>query len=173
MYAPSLSKVESLSHLFYECDTLKGLWPFIACIIFEITGYPVNITIQVILFNVLKPHSNSHFTELLLLVNMLKYCIWIKRNEVKHEQKKISTSNIKAFFINTLILRIPLSSSQTIGCTSPPTSVYIRRQTHRPPKMPREADGSHTPTPLNQPLSPCHATCSMFYCICVYIYMCG
>ena len=107
MYAPSLSKVESLSHLFFECDTLKGLWPFIACIIFEITGYTVNITIQVILFNVLKPHSNSHFTELLLLlVNMLKYCVWIKRNEVKHEQKKISTSNIKAFFINTLILRI-------------------------------------------------------------------
>ena len=100
-------KPESLSHLFYECDVLKGLWPFIASIIFEITGCTVKISTHVILFNVLKPHTNFHFTELLLLlVNMLKYCIWIKRNEVKHEQKKISNSNIKAFFINTLTLRI-------------------------------------------------------------------
>ena len=36
----------------------------------------------------------------------MKYCIWITRNEAKHESKKVTTIGIKACFIRNLSSRI-------------------------------------------------------------------
>ena len=99
--------VETISHLFYECPLLYGLWPFVENTLFLLTGSQVKITLTAIRFNVFKPHAIAHYNDLLvLLVNILKFCIWTKRNQSKHEFKKVSTLCIKALFIRTLTLRI-------------------------------------------------------------------
>lgn len=99
--------VETLYHLFYECPILNGLWSFVASVLLQLTGCQVSISLKAILFNIFAPHVQAHFNELLLLlINLLKFCIWCKRNQAKHEFKKVTTICIKAFFIRTLSLRI-------------------------------------------------------------------
>ena len=76
-------------------------------VLFQLTDSQVKITIRAILFNIFQPHVTTRFNELLiLLVNLMKYCIWITRNEAKHESKNVTTIGIKAFFIRTLSSRI-------------------------------------------------------------------
>ena len=99
--------VETLTHLFYECPMLNGLWNFVESPLLQLTGCQVKVTIKAMLFNIFKPHVITRFNELLmLLVNLVKYCIWIIRNEAKHEFRKVTPLCIKAYFIRTLSLRI-------------------------------------------------------------------
>ena len=99
--------VETLSHLFVACPMLNGLWNLVEDVLFQLTDSQVKITIRAILFNIFQPHVTTRFNELLiLLVNLMKYCIWITRNEAKHERKNVTTIDIKAFFITTLSSRI-------------------------------------------------------------------
>ena len=99
--------VETLSHLFFACPMLNGLWKLVEDVLFQLTDSQVKITIRAILFNIFQPHVTTRFNELLiLLVNLMKYCIWITRNEAKHESKNVTTIGIKAFFIRTLSSRI-------------------------------------------------------------------
>ena len=42
----------------------------------------------------------------MLLVNLVKYCIWTIRNEAKHEFRQVTPLGIKACFIRTLSLRL-------------------------------------------------------------------
>ena len=96
-------RVETLCHLFYECSMLDGLWAYVASIFI----CKVTISMNIILFNKYTPHANKHFNELLLLlVNLLKFCIWTKRNQAKHEMEKVTILSIKALFVRTLTLRI-------------------------------------------------------------------
>lgn len=98
---------ETLTHLFYDCSIINGLWSFVASVLLELTGCQIHISVKAILFNIFKPHAFAHFNELLMLmINLLKFCIWTKRNQAKHEFKKVSPTCIKAFFIRTLSLRI-------------------------------------------------------------------
>ena len=99
--------VETLTHLFYECPMLNGLWNFVESVLFQLIGCQVKVSIKAILFNIFKPHAITRFNELLmLLVNLFKYCIWTIRNEAKHEFRKVTPLGIKACFIRTLFLRI-------------------------------------------------------------------
>ena len=80
--------METLSHLFCACPMLDGLWKLVEDVLFQLTDSQVKITIRAILFNIFQPHVTTRFNELLiLLVNLMKYCIWITRNEAKHESK--------------------------------------------------------------------------------------
>ena len=86
---------------------LNGLWKLVEDVLFQRTDSQVKITIRAIFFNIFQPHVTTRFNELLiLLVNLMKYCIWITRNEAKHERKNVTTIGIKAFFIRTLSSRI-------------------------------------------------------------------
>ena len=99
--------VETLSHLFFACPMLNGLWKLVEDVLFQLTDSQVKMTIRAILFNIFQPHVTTRFNELLiLLVNLMKYCIWITRNEAKHESKNVTKIGIKAFFIRTLSSRI-------------------------------------------------------------------
>ena len=72
---------ESLTHLFYECSVLHGLWSFVASVLLYLTGCQVNISLNAILFNIFKPHTVSHYNDLLmLLINLVKKIIWTLRN---------------------------------------------------------------------------------------------
>ena len=98
---------ESLTHLFYDCSVLHGLWSFVASVLLDLTGCQVKISLNAILFNILKPHTVSHYNDLLmLLINLVKFCIWTLRNQAKHEFLKVTHICIKTMFIRTLRLRI-------------------------------------------------------------------
>jgi hypothetical protein len=100
-------QIETMSHLFYECRILNGLWRFVESTLVQLTGCQVRITLNAIQFNTFKLQVSNINNELqVLLVNTLKYCIWTMRNLCKHEFKKVMTQDIKAFFIHTLTMRI-------------------------------------------------------------------
>ena len=99
--------VETLSHLFYECPILTGLWTFVELIMSQLTGCQVTISLKAIRFNIFTLHPcNSYNNLLILLINTMKYCIWMVRNASKHEFKKATTLGIKSLFIRTITLRI-------------------------------------------------------------------
>ena len=99
--------VETLQHLFFDCTVLHGLWDFITHVFVSLTGQTVSISLQAILFNVFQVQVQTEHIELsVLLVNMLKHCIWFKRNQCKHEFLKANTSHNKSVFISIISLRI-------------------------------------------------------------------
>ena len=56
--------VESISHLFYECNILKGLWHFVELLIFKLTGSRVTITLNAIRFLIFQTHPYAKHNEL-------------------------------------------------------------------------------------------------------------
>ena len=97
---------ETITHLFYECRTLRGLWSFVETTLFHLTGCQVTITLNAMFHIFQKNNNNDNNDMLILLINLLKYCIWTMRNLSKHEHKKVTTLNVKAMFISSLTLRI-------------------------------------------------------------------
>ena len=68
--------------------------------LFQITDCQGKITIRAILFNIFQQHVTTRFNEILIiLINLMKYCIWNIRNEAKHESKTVTTLGIKAFLL--------------------------------------------------------------------------
>ena len=61
--------------------------------------------------------QTEHSDGFVLLVNLLKHCIWFKRNQAKHNFLKVNTLNIKSLFISTLSLRIK-ADFQRLGLVS-------------------------------------------------------
>ena len=86
---------------------VTSCWSFVEFFFKELTGCVVNITQKIILFNVFQKHVVPQFNEiLLLLVNLLKSCIWNKRNEAKYNKKIVTALGIKSLFISILKSRI-------------------------------------------------------------------
>ena len=99
--------IESFSHLFCECRVVTSSWSFVEFLLKELTGCVVNITRKIILFNVFQKHVVPQFNEiLLLLVNLLKSCIWKKRNEAKYNKKIVTALGIKSLFLSIVKSRI-------------------------------------------------------------------
>ena len=93
--------------LFFECTLLHGLWGFAEYVFVSLTREKVSISLPAILFNVFQLSvQTEHNDVFVLLVNLLKHCIWFQRNQAKHEFLKVNTLNIKSLFISTLSLRI-------------------------------------------------------------------
>ena len=54
---------------------------------FHLTGCQVTITLNAIKFHIFQ-HNNNNNDMLILLINLLKFCIWTMRNLSKHTHKK-------------------------------------------------------------------------------------
>ena len=96
------------------------MWSFVSSVLLDLTGCQVNISVNAILFNIFKPHIVSHYNDLLmLLINVVKFCIWTLRNQAKLEFLKVTHICIKTMFLRTLRLRIKTYftrfSSSTFG----------------------------------------------------------
>ena len=92
-----------------------------ACVLLELTGCQVKISLNSILFNIFKPHTVSRYNELLmLLINLVKFCIWTLRNQAKHEFLKVTHIRIKTMLIRTLRL-----DSTTTHNGLPESKTYI------------------------------------------------
>ena len=52
---------ETLSHLFFACSMLNGLWKLVEDVLFQLTECQVKITIRAIYFNIFQTHAITHF----------------------------------------------------------------------------------------------------------------
>ena len=101
------SRVETLTHLFFQCPMVVGLWTYVAHLYWQLTGLHISITQEHVLFNVFTPWVSSYHNDMfVLLVNLMKFCIWTKRNLCKFELHKVTKLSIKFLFMNLISLRI-------------------------------------------------------------------
>jgi len=77
-------------------DLFHGLWSFVSSLLLDLTGCQVKNSLQAILFNILKPHTVSHYDALLMLLTNLVFFLTL-RNQAKHEFLK--GNNNKALYI--------------------------------------------------------------------------
>ena len=101
------SRVETLTHLSFQCPMVVGLWTYVAHLYWQLTGLHISITQEHVLFNVFTPWVSSYHNDMfVLLVNLMKFCIWTKRNLCKFELHKVTKLSIKFIFMNLISLRI-------------------------------------------------------------------
>ena len=83
------------------------LWIYVRHIFWHLTGLDISITHEHILFNVFTPWVSSYHNNMfVLLINLMKFCIWTKRNICKFEFHNVTSLTIKCFFMNLISLRI-------------------------------------------------------------------
>ena len=92
-----LHGLENLEHLFFQCSKLENIWNTLTILVNSIFGTNISLDYQTIIVgDHLEPSSLNDITN--MLISMLKWEIWLRRNEFIFENTLRSSESIWRYF---------------------------------------------------------------------------
>ena len=95
----SHNKNETLTHLFFECDTVQPLLRQTEQFITHITGSPFTLTLKHIVTNFFDNRNQLSNRICNYLLNITRYTIWTVRNIQRHEHRSVNLQNFARLLI--------------------------------------------------------------------------